>query len=30
MSGFKTLKNNIENKGEDFNFVLQEWKGCFT
>lgn len=26
----KTLLNNIRNKEEEFNIVLQEWKGCTT
>ena len=26
----KTLLNNIRNKEEEFNIVLQEWKGCIA
>lgn len=26
----KTLLNTIENKGEEFNIVLQEWERCAT
>ena len=26
----KTLLNNIRDKEEEFNIVLQEWKGCIA
>ena len=26
----KTLLNNITNKEEELNIVLQEWKGCIA
>lgn len=30
MKSSKTLLNNIENKGEEFNIVLQEWERCIA